>query len=168
MKGAIIFSGQYGSTDQYAHWIGEATGLPVFDVNDGSADLSTYDYLVLGSSVIVYKLTIRKWAQRNLSRIKNKPIILFTVSGAGPGPKLEGWVADSLPKELTEKLVHVALRGRMDPTKLGWWIKLTLKIGAWRNDDPEAKRQELEGFDFMDKSSIKPILNLVQDLIDRD
>jgi hypothetical protein len=57
---------------------------------------------------------------------------------------------------------HVALRGRMDPKKLKWWVRLILKIGAWKNDDPEAKRQELEGFDFTDKSGIDPIPGLVQ------
>ena len=37
-----------------------------------------------------------------------------------------------------------------------------LKIGALKNRDPEARKQELEGFDFMDKSSIEPIIKLVQ------
>ena len=165
MNGSIIFSGQCGSTAQYADWIGEATGLPVFDVDDADADPSNYDFLVLGSSVIIYKLTIRKWVLRNLSSLQNKPIILFTVSGAPSGPKLDGWVADSLPKETTMQMAHFALRGRMDPKKLGWWTSLILKIGAWKNDDPEAKRQELEGFDFMDKSSINPILKRVHNFI---
>jgi hypothetical protein len=40
MKGAIFFSSKYGSTAQYANWIGEATGLPVFDVKDAKADAS--------------------------------------------------------------------------------------------------------------------------------
>jgi menaquinone-dependent protoporphyrinogen IX oxidase len=162
MNGAIVFSGQYGSTAQYADWIGEATGLPVFDVNDANADPSKYDFLILGSSVIIYKLTIRKWVKENWASIENKPIILFTVSGAPSGPKLDGWIADSLPESLISRMEHVALRGRMDPKKLNWWVRLILKIGAWKNDDPEAKRQELAGFDFMDKSSIEPIPGLVQ------
>jgi menaquinone-dependent protoporphyrinogen IX oxidase len=162
MNGAIVFSAQYGSTAQYADWIGEATGLPVFDVNDANADPSKYDFLILGSSVIIYKLTIRKWVKENWASIENKPIILFTVSGAPSGPKLDGWIADSLPESLISRMEHVALRGRMDPKKLNWWVRLILKIGAWKNDDPEAKRQELAGFDFMDKSSIEPIPGLVQ------
>lgn len=164
MTGAIFFSGKYGSTAQYAKWIGEATGLPVFDVNDANADPSKYDFLILGSSVIIYKLTIRKWVKRNLANIENKPVVLFTVSGAPSGPKLDAWVADSLPENLTSKMEHVALRGRLDPKKVSWWVRLVLKIGAWKNDDPEAKREELEGFDFMDKSCVAPIKGLVQQL----
>ena len=164
MSGAIFFSGKYGSTAQYANWIGEATGLPVFDVNDANADPSKYDFLILGSSVIIYKLTIRKWVKGNLADIENKPVILFTVSGAPSGPKLDAWIADSLPENLTSHMKHVALRGRLDPKKVSWWVRLILKIGAWKNDNPEAKKQELEGFDFMDKSSIEPIKKLVQQL----
>ena len=161
MNGAIFFSGQYGSTAQYASWIAEATGLPVFDVNDTNADLSDYDFLVLGSSVIIHKLTIQKWIKKNLVSIENKPIILFTVSGAPAGQKLDSWIANSLPADLISKIKHVALLGKLDHKKISWWTKLVLTIGAWKNDDPKAKKEEMEGFDFMDKSSIEPILNLV-------
>ncbi len=162
MTGAIFFSGYYGCTAQFACWFVEATGLPVFDVNDANADPSNYDFLILGSSVIIYKLTIRKWVKGNLAGIENKPVILFTVSGAPPGPKLDAWIADSLPEDLTLKLEHVALRGRLNLKEVSWWVRLILKIGAWKNDNPEAKKHELEGFDFMDKSSIEPIKKLVQ------
>ncbi len=140
MNGAIFFSGQYGSTEQYANWISEATGLPVFDVKDRNADPSKYDFLVLGSSVIIYKLTIHKWVKSNWSSIENKPVVLFTVSGAPAGPKLDGWIASCLPQQLITQMDHVALRGRLQPEKLSWWTRLILRIGAWRNPDPEASR----------------------------
>ena len=164
VNGAIFFSGKYGSTSQYAKWISEATGLPVHDVNDTNADPLKYDFLILGSSVIMYNLTIRKWVKQHLTGIVNKPVILFTVSGAPPGPKLDSWIDDSLPESLTSQMEQVALRGRLDLNKVGWWVRLILKIGAWKNDDPEARKEELEGFDFMDKSGIEPIKKLVQEI----
>lgn len=164
MNGAIFFSGKYGSTAQYAEWIGEATGLPVFDVKDARADPSNYDFLVLGSSVIIYKLTIRKWVKRNLAAIANKPIILFTVSGVEAGPKLDGWIADSLPGDMVSRMQHVALRGKLDLSKMSWWLRLILRIGASKSDDPEARNLELGGFDFMDKSSVRPIQVMVERL----
>ncbi len=162
MRGAIFFSGRYGSTAQYAAWISEATGLRAFDVNDAGADPSKYDFLVLGSSVIIYKLTIRKWVKANWGGIDNKPVILFTVSGAPAGPKLDGWIADSLPERLISRMEHVALRGRMDPEKFGWWVRLLLRVGAWMSEEDQTKREELEGFDYMDKFAIEPIKQLVQ------
>jgi menaquinone-dependent protoporphyrinogen IX oxidase len=167
VNGAIFFSGQYGSTAQYANWIGEATGLPVFDVKDANADPSKYEFLILGSSVIVYRLTIRKWVKANRARIENKPTILFTVSGAPAGPKLDGWVAASLPQTLLTQMEHVALRGRLNHAEISWWIRMILKMGAWMNTDPQARREELEGFDYVDKSNIEPILQLAEQLRSR-
>jgi len=164
MNGAIIFSGQYGSTAQYADWISETTGLPVYDTKSADIDLAEFDFLILGSSVIIYKLTIRNWVKSNLSKLAGKPIILFTVSGAGAGPKLESWVKGSLPSSLMTSVQHVALRGRLDHSDLSWWLRLVLRVGAWKNDDPKTAKEELEGFDFVDKSSIEPILTLARQL----
>ena len=162
MKGAIFFSSKYGSTAQYANWISEATGLPVFDVRESNADPSQYDFLVLGSPIIYYKIFNRKWVIRNLQSIENKPIIFFTVSGAPAGPKLDKWFADCLPVNFISQVKHVALGGRQNPSELNWWDWLMLKIGGLKNKDPVAKKQEMEGFDFMDRSSIEPIVKLVQ------
>tara|TARA_R110002167_G_scaffold266779_3_gene473563 strand:- start:535 stop:1050 length:516 start_codon:yes stop_codon:yes gene_type:complete len=161
MKGAIFFSGKYGSTAQYANWIGDVTGLRVFDVNTVDADPSKYDFLVLGSSVMFYKLTINKWVKANIHGIMTKPVILFTVSGASGGPKLDGWIADCLPKDLVSRMQHSALRGRMDPNELSWGLRLIMRIGALLNPDPQSSKEERGGFDYVDKSSIEPILTMV-------
>ncbi len=162
MKGAIFFSGKYGSTEQYAKWIGEATGLPVFDINDPNADPSKYEYLVLGSSIIYFRLTNRKWVRENLSILKGRSKILFSVSGAGPSNKLNRWVSKSLPSELLSQMEHIALRGKLDHKKVSWGVKIMLWMGALFNPDPEASKDERYGFDYMDKSSIEPIVKLVE------
>ncbi len=162
MKGAIFFSSKYGSTEQYANWVAEATGLPVFDVKDVNADPTKYDFLILGSPIIYYKLLIRKWVKRHLANIENKPIIFFSVSGAPAGEKLNGWIADSLPEHFILRMNHIALRGRQIPKELTFYDWIMLKIAALANKDHEARKQEFEGFDFMDKSSIEPIVSLAQ------
>ena len=163
MNGAIFFSSKYGSTEQYAHWIGEATGLPVFNVKDDTADPGKYDFLILGSPIIYFKLSIRKWVKRHLETIENKPIIFFSVSGAPAGEKLDKWIADSLPENFISNMHHVALQGRQIPKELTYFDRIMLKIGALANRDPEARKQELEGFDFMDQSSIEPVLKLADE-----
>ncbi len=162
MNGAIFFSSRYGSTAQYANWIGEVTGLPVIDVNDAKADPSKYDFLILGSALIFYRLTIGKWVKAYLADLKSGSKILFTVSGAEAGPKLHRWVAASIPESLLSKMDHVALRGRMNPKKLSWGLRLIMKIGAFINPDPQASKEESGGFDYVDKASIEPILKLVE------
>ena len=162
MNGAIFFSSKYGSTAQYANWIAEETGLPIFDLKDSTADPSDYDFLVLGSPIFYYKVYNRKWLKKNLNNIKNKPVIFFTVSGAPSGGKLDRWIADCLPAEFISQINHIALRGRQKPEELTWWDRSMLKIGAMISKDPEVRKQELDGFEFMDKSSIDPILKLIR------
>ena len=164
MKGAIFFSGEYGSTEQYSNWIGEATGLPVFNIRDPNADPSKFDYLILGSSVVYFKLSIRKWIRANMSGLRGRSKILFSVSGAGPSAKLERWVANSIPKGLASEMEHVALRGRLDHSKVSWWIRKILWMGSLFNTDPEASKDERFGFDYVDKESIEPILKMIEQL----
>lgn len=164
MNGAIFFLSKYGSTEQYANWIGEEADLPVFNVKDANTDPSQYDFLVLGSPIYYYRVLNRKWVKSNLTSIENKPVIIFTVSGAPSGTKLDGWIANSFSTHFISQIKHVALRGRKRPEELTWWDRQMLKIGAMFNKDPKARKQELEGFDFMDKSSIEPIINLIQEI----
>lgn len=162
MNGAIFFSTKYGSTAEYANWISEATGLPVFNVKDAKDDPSNYDFLILGSPIIYYKLPIHKWVKKHLKLIDSKPIIFFSVSGAPAGAKLDGWIANSLPKYFIIKMNHVALRGRQIPEQLTLYDRMMLKIAATFNKDPKARKEEFEGFDFMDKSSIEPIVEMAK------
>jgi len=164
MNGAIFFSGKYGSTEQYAKWIGQATRLPVFNIKDPNADPSKYDFLVLGSSILYFRLSIRKWVNANLSTLKSRTKVLFSVSGAGPSDKLERWVAKSLPSNLTSQIKHVGLRGRLDHSKVSWWVRMMLWMGSLFNPDPEARKDERQGFDYVDKDSIEPIVQLVRQI----
>ena len=164
MKGAIFFSSKYGSTAEYAKWISEATGLPVFNIKD-APDPSTYDFLILGSPIIYYKLSIYKWVKKHLKNIDNKPIIFFSVSGAPAGEKLDGWIANSLPKYFIIHMNHVALQGRQIPEQLTFYDRMMLKIAGTFNKDPKARQEEFEGFDFMDKSTIQPIVEMAKEFI---
>ena len=162
MKGAIFFSGKYGSTEQYSRWISEATGLPVFDINDTGANPSNYDFLILGSSILFFRLTNRRWVKDNVDSLEGRTKILFSVSGAGPCIKLNRWVAKSLPSTLLSQVEHVALRDKLDHSKISWWTRLILRIGSLFNPSAEARKDERHGFDYMDKSSIEPIVQLIE------
>ncbi len=158
MKGAIFYATKYGSTEQYAEWIGEATGLPIYYVRTTDMGPDEFDFAILATPVVYYKLLITDWVKRNLPKFEGKPIAMVTVSGAPPGPKLDAWVGDSLPNAFLSKVEHFALRGRQIPKDLSWYDRTMLLIAAWRNPDPVASREEREGFDYMDKSSIAPIV----------
>ena len=128
----------------------------------------SYDFLILATPVIYYKLLITDWVQKNLSKLEGKPVVLVTVSGAPPGPKLDAWVGDSLPADFIANATHVSLRGRQIPATLTWCDRAMLAIAAWKNPDPVASEEEFKGFDFMDKNSIAPVVALVNEYKSRD
>ncbi len=162
MKGALFFYSKYGSTKQYAQWIAAETGLPLFDVQDAESYPANYDFLVVGSPILYYKLAIGKWIKKHFAAIKDTPIIFFSVSGAAKGKRLDKWIGDSLPSHMISRMHHVALRGRQIPEQLTLYDRMMLLIGALFNRDAQAKKEELKGFDYMDRSSIAPIVDLVQ------
>jgi len=164
MKGAVFFSSKYGSTAQYAQWIAQATSLPAYDIDETRVSLSEFDFLVLGSPVIYFKPILRRWVKRNLDDILRRPSIFFSVSGAGPGPKLDGWLSDSLPAEFMSHVTHVALFGRQDRKELNRFDRTMLIIAGLLNRDRKAAKDEMHGFDLMDKNSIQPIVERIREL----
>ena len=167
MKGAILYRSKYGSTAQYANWIADATALPVFNLDKTKSSPDAFDFLVLGCPVIYFKPTIHRWVKRNLSHILDRPTVFFSVSGAGAGPKLDGWMAKSLPAEFNAHATHVALLGRQVPKELDRFDRAMLIIAGLFNRDRRAARDEMHGFDLMDKSSIAPIIEGIRELQER-
>jgi len=161
-NGAIFYATRYGSTQDYARWIAEATGLSAHNIKKGDVALDDCDFVVLGCPVIYHKLLGCKWIQRHLDANSHKPVILFTVSGAPAGPKLDGWIAKSLPQGLIDRAQHFALLGRQDPMELTFFDRMMLIIGGLFNPDRKAGREELQGFDYVDKASIQPVVDLIE------
>jgi len=164
MKGAVFFSSKYGSTAQYAQWIAQATSLPAYNIDETRVSLSDFDFLVLGSPVIYFKPTFHRWVKRNLVDLLDRPAVFFSVSGAGAGPKLDGWLSDSLPASFMSHVSHVALCGRQDPKELTRFDRTMLIIAGLFNRDRKAAKDEMRGFDQMDRSSIGPIVKKIRAL----
>jgi len=164
LKGAIFYASRYGSTAQYAQWIAEAASLPAYDLEETDVTLAEIDFLALGSPVIYHKLMFHRWVKRNLDDILALPTVFFSVSGAGAGPKLDSWMADSLPAAFVSHATHVALPGRQDPDELSRFDRIMLIIGGLMNPDRKAAKDEMHGFDSMDKASIRPIVEKIREL----
>lgn len=168
MEGAIFYTTKYGSTGDYAGWIGDATGLPVFDINHGHGSIEALDFIVIGCPIYFHRVLGEAWIRRHLAEMHGKPVVLFTVSGAPAGPKLDRWIATSLPRELIDGADHFALFGRQVPKTLTWFERILLIIAGLFNPDRKAGREEMQGFDFMDKTSIQPVVDMIETLKARD
>ncbi len=162
MKAAIFYTGKFGSTKKYAYWINERNDFPVFDLNRENPNPDNYDLLILGSSIMAMKPTIRKWLLTNWPIIKDKQILLFTVSGTEPGhPNLQQWLRNSLSTEMIEHLHYVPLRGRLALDELPWLMRLFMKIASKVEKDPDTKKRMAEGFDYLEKNGIEPIFEWI-------
>jgi hypothetical protein len=164
MTGAIFYATKHGSTQDYVRWIVEATGLPSYDIDQDDAALDILDFIVLGCPIYYYKPLAADWIRSHAAALCAKPLIFFTVSGAPAGEKLDGWLAASLPPDLLDHADHFALQGRQVPEELPWYSRLMLIIAGVTNRDRKAGREEIKGFDYVDKQSIRPIVERIKKL----
>ncbi len=157
MKGIVIYKGKYGATEQYAKWLGQMLSLPVVagdDINDNQ--IKEYDFLLIGSSVYIGKLQIRKWLKHNISFISNKKVFFFQVAATPPEEKekRQAYNQVSIPEELRNKFEFYFLPGRLSMQKLSWVDRFMLKMGARLTKDPKAKKGMLTDYDEVTKDKI--------------
>ncbi|MFX1704921.1 flavodoxin domain-containing protein [Chitinophaga sp. CC14] len=131
MKGLIIYKGKYGATRQYALWLGSMLGWPVIPAGSETAQqLADADCIILGSSIYIGKLQLRKWLEQHGDAIISKRLFLFLVSGTPSSDKgkLEGYLAANISESLRSRCVPFFLPGKLEFNKLSWIDKLLLTM----------------------------------------
>jgi menaquinone-dependent protoporphyrinogen IX oxidase len=166
MKGLVVYNGKYGSTERYANWIGESLGIPVRAAKEvGNEELAAADYLVLGSSVQVGKLTIAGKLKRWWPIIASKRVLFFTTSGTPPSEReeLERILTASLPQRLPNHSYHPA-GGRIDYSNYSPIMRLIM-TGVAKSEFKERHPGEplpadlgTRTIDAVDRSWIEPLI----------
>jgi len=94
-KWAILFGSRYGSTRDASLWISEGLGgiADVFDARE-NPDLSSFDYLIVGSGIYSGKIDqpLEAYLTRNSSLISNRIKALFIVCGSADSPRAQTYV----------------------------------------------------------------------------
>ncbi|THU30735.1 hypothetical protein FAM09_29485 [Niastella caeni] len=167
MKGVVVYKGKYGATKQYAEWIGEELGIPVFSAENIKVDVSDYDYLIIGSSVYIGKLEIRNWLKKNIERISNKKLFFFQVSGtpAHEREKLETYLCSAISKEMRQKMEVFFLHGKLDIKKLSWIDRFLLHMGARLSKDPQVKKEMLTEYNDVKKENLSELMDKVKSVL---
>jgi menaquinone-dependent protoporphyrinogen IX oxidase len=164
MKGAILYKGRYGATEQYAHWLSEELSLPALDIDIVTADmLAQYDFIVAGASVYIGKMQNKRWLVRYCDLLKSKKLFLFVVCATPQNEKekLNTILKTNIPPVLLDRFDIYFLQGRMIMSKLSWIDRLLLKMGAGLEKDPKTKKAMLREFDAVKKENIYSLLNAV-------
>lgn len=165
MKAIIIYKGKYGATKRYAIWLGKELDLPVKTAEKaGKEQLRDFDTVLIGSSVYIGKLLIRKWMKKHLVLLKDKKIFLFQVAGTPPAEieKRQAYNTASLPGELVKKCENFYLHGRMIIKKLSWFDRFMLKMGARLTKDPDDRKTMLTDYDDVKKENLAELLEAVK------
>lgn len=172
MKPLVIYQSKYGSTRQYAEWIAEDLGADVKNLKDVSdTDLSSHEIIVFGSYLHIGKIVDVEYIQRNWPLLASKKIVLFTVSGAGPGPAESKFYEDNLPTDIRSKILHFAFRGRasgldIKDTLLMLFPRTQALLTYFRDKTPEhwAAYEHFKSFDAVKREDIAPLVAAVKGL----
>jgi menaquinone-dependent protoporphyrinogen IX oxidase len=164
MKGIILYKTQYGSTRQYAEWLSEEISIPVVNLsNFKNDDIDNYDFFIIGSNIKVGKITAASWIRNNFNYLKDKSIILFSVCGSYADPTEQTKVLkDNLPGEIRNSINYFALPGKLDKDNLDFWDNFIIKMVSKFYPDKEAAERMTEGFDWIDRNKLAPIINIVE------
>jgi menaquinone-dependent protoporphyrinogen IX oxidase len=162
MKGIIIYKGKYRATERYAHWLSEETGFPVIVADKFNAsDLSTYDTVILGTSVYIGKLRISKWLKKNWYALLNKKLHLFLVAGTPPDQKekLTGYVRDGVPKAIFNELSLTFLPGKLFVNELSTWDRFLLRMGSKLEERKDPSKKFPVDYDHVKKENLEPLID---------
>ncbi len=85
MKTIVVYSSQYGATEQYARWLAEALDADLYAVRAISADvLGGYDCILYGGGLYAGGVKGLPTFLKHFSKCEGKPLILFTCGIADP------------------------------------------------------------------------------------
>lgn len=166
MKGMIIYTTKYGSTKQYAEWLGEDTGFPVRDLKEIKAhEIKDVDMLVFGGWVLASKIKGSSWIKDNWALVRSKKVVVFSTSGGKPTNELTVKLLESsFSPEIRESIAFFPLHGRVDPKKLnivdGMMMKLASKL--FRND-PLVKEMT-RGIDGVRREALEIVIEHIRSL----
>jgi menaquinone-dependent protoporphyrinogen IX oxidase len=168
MKGAIVYKGKYGATQQYAEWLGSELQLPVLKPENVTAsNLALYDFIIIGSPVYIGSLLIKKWLKKYAGSLQNKKVFVFIVCAtpATESEKLNTIVTNNIPETILKAAGVYFFPGRMIIEKLSWRDKFMLTIGTRLQKDAAVKKAMLQNFDDVKKERITELVNAVKTFI---
>lgn len=134
MRGIIIYKGKYGATRQYAIWLGNILDIPAIAAgNESKEQLNAADYVIMGTSVYIGKLQLRKWMEEHRDLLVSKKLFLFLVAGTpvSEREKLQEYITINVGAEIRTRCSYFFLPGKLAFRELSLPDKILLRMGAW-------------------------------------
>ncbi len=166
MKGIIIYTSKYGSTKQYAEWLGEDTGFPVRDLKEIKAhEIKDVDMIVFGGWVLASKIKGSSWVKDKWALLKDLKVVVFSTSGGKPTNELTVKLLESsFPPEIRESIAFFPLQGRFLPDKLNFLDRNMTKLASKLAKDDPLMKEMSRGIDGINRGSLEVILEHIKSL----
>jgi menaquinone-dependent protoporphyrinogen oxidase len=166
MTSIVVYSSKYGSTRQYAEWLAEELSIPVKSFKDvKERDLDGADTVILGSSVMVDSLTMKGWIKARWPLLKEKRLILFSVSATLPmdEPAMKAVLEHSMTPEMIARMQFFPLHGRIVLAKLPFLLRPLIKAIMKSDKGSAGSGAGMTGeFDGVKRENIAPILAAIR------
>lgn len=166
MKGIILYKTQYGSTEQYAQWLSEDTGLDALPLDEANIEkLKDCDFIIIGSHVKIGHIKAADWIKTHWNWLEDKKLVLYSVSGSYANKRQQKEILEmSLPEEILEAFEYYPLPGKLDKKKLNLWDRIIVFLGSKAIPDEEAKERMAQGFDYVDHHYLDQLKKVVKRL----
>ena len=167
-RAVVIYQSKYGSTKQYAEWIGG--DLPADIVPLEAADEKTLagrELIIVGGWIRVGRLTCADFIVRHWDALKGKSVVVFSTSATRPtDPLVQDFFRESFPSDIAARLHFFPLWGRftrvdmadkflMLAPRTALYVKLLLAP----DEKTKSRYQGLAGtLDHVERSALEPLL----------
>ena len=174
MKTIVVYKSISGFTQKYAEWIAEELEADLFRIEKIDIDLLLkYDLIIYGGSLHAVGISGVKIIKNNLSKLRNKNIIIFTTGASLPNESIVSEVKDSnFSVEEQKQIQFYYFRGGFDFNKLNLINKILMTLLKWKIKLKRDKAPDEKGMlaaysrpmDFTKKENIKGLLEFVRSL----
>lgn len=164
MKGLVLYTSAYGSTKQYAKWIAEEVNADIEIIEEFNLNkFDEYDTIIIGTYVRVSKLVVSHYLSKVWSKLKNKKVILFSVSKTpiNSNAAIKNY-EKSIPVSIRSHIKYIQLEGRFNFEKLNEKDKNIMKLGQKMTRIFMGKKmadEMIRDCDNVKKENIKEIFN---------
>lgn len=146
MKSIVVYHSKYGSTREYAEWIGAETGAEVVGLKEAKGkDLSGYDAVAFGGPFYAGRLKIAEYVLRVAPGLAGKRLAFFAVTARPAGDA--GIMTDyerAVPEELRKRMRFFALPGRVRFSVMNVFERGVMKMMKAKEMD-RVNREEIKG-----------------------
>jgi len=164
MSGTIYYQTKYGSTEEYATWLSEDVGFKLMNIKKGPK-IGSEQVVVLGSSLMMGKVTAAGWIKKNWDSMKDKKLVFFSVGGSKVGSKERAdIITRCLPEDVIKKMKIFHLPGRIDHKKLNFLMSRMIKSFAKNEKDEVEKRRAIDGYNDVKRENLNPIVAYIKSL----